>query len=141
VTPTEANQAWQKATYHPDKKFFDIMKHLCDSRSKYDMTLLISRNPCINYGSFLTLKVARIKDDIYDKTVSIDDLVIRKLNLDFDGDILNIYRIFNRDVIQAFAKNMDPKYNMHISRGDGRVDRDLMPSKDVATNFYGFNRC
>lgn len=44
-------------------------------------------NVMINYGSFLMMKVANVKRDIKDKTLTIPSNVLVPLNADFDGDL------------------------------------------------------
>lgn len=34
---------------------------------------------------------------------------------------------------------MNPRYNYNIDRINGRVNKDLMPSKDELTGFWQFN--
>jgi hypothetical protein len=57
----------------------------------------------------------------------------------FDGDVLNIFRIFGEDFYKRFAKNLNPRYNLYISRIDGKVNKDTMPFKDENIAFYQFN--
>jgi hypothetical protein len=47
-------------------------------------------NISINYGSFLTMKVASVKGDFNDKTMTIPSNILRTMGADFDGDCREI---------------------------------------------------
>lgn len=139
-TTIEASYAWKRATVHFDKLFYDIMRYMVtDKKCKKYMNVLICRNPCINYGSFLMMKVANITDDIKNKTMTIPSNVLSGLNADFDGDVLNIFRIIGEYFAKEFSKSLNPRYNMYISRVDGKINMECVPFKDESAAFYQFN--
>ena len=83
----EASYAWKQATVCFDQIFYDIMQYMVtDPKCKKYMWVLICRNPCINYGSFLMMRVVHITNDIKNKTLTIPSNVLTPLNADFDGD-------------------------------------------------------
>lgn len=109
---------------------------------KYDsayLNVIINRNPSINYGSFLVVKVAGVKRNIHDKTLTIPTPILSTMGADFDGDQLNVFRIIGLDMDKRFSKNLDPRYNLYISRMDGRVNPAMFPIKDEASAFWAFN--
>lgn len=139
-TIAEANAVVQRGTNHFNSTLYSIMEYMVnDKKMRKHLYILISRNPCINYGSFIMMRIARVKRDIADKTLTIPSSVIKGMNADFDGDLININRIPTEYLIKKFAKNLNPKYNLHISRMDGLVNSDTMPIKDEIVDFYCFN--
>ena len=83
-TLKEASNAWKRGTVTFDETFYNIMNYMVhDKKCKKYMNLLINRNPSINYGSFLMMKVAYVKRDIKDKTLTIPSNTLASLNADF----------------------------------------------------------
>lgn len=139
-TIAEASIAWKKALNHFNPIIYNIMSHMTtDEECKKHLNVLISRNPCINYGSFLCMKVVKVKDDIDDKTMTLPSPILRTMGADFDGDVLNIYRIFGDYFDKKFAKCLDPRYNLYISRMNDKVNKDTLPFKDEIIGFTYFN--
>ena len=58
------------------------------------------------------------------------------MNADFDGDQLNIFRIMGEDLNKAFSKNLSPNNMLYINHIDGRVNPQMMPSKDETVVLY-----
>lgn len=56
-----------------------------------------------------------------------------------DGDIMNIFRIIGEDMAKRFSKNLNPKYNLFVSRMDGLVNKECLPMKDSIVGFWAFN--
>lgn len=92
----------------------------------------------INYGSFQYVRIVDVKKDINDKTLTIPVIDIGPFNADFDGDVLNIFRIIGIDMQKRFAANLNPRYNLFISRMDGKVNKEMIPVKDQLVAFYQF---
>ena len=83
-TTMEASHAWKRATVHFDQEFYNIMQYMVnDKHCKKYMSVLICRNPCINYGSFLLMRVANVTSDIKNKTLTIPSNTLSGLNADF----------------------------------------------------------
>lgn len=76
--------------------------------------------------------------DISNKVLTVSSHAIVPMNADFDGDILNLYRIISKDLIKIFDKNLNPRYNLNISRMNGKANREMLPIKDELTSFWGF---
>ena len=56
-----------------------------------------------------------------------------------DGDVLNVFRIIGEDLARRFGRNLNPKYNLFISRMDGLVNKEVLPTKDNLVGFWAFN--
>lgn len=134
----EADAAWKQAKIHFSETFYGIIEHMLKYDSAY-LNVIINRNPSINYGSFLVVKVAGVKRNIHDKTLTIPTPILSTMGADFDGDQLNVFRIIGLDMDKRFSKNLDPRYNLYISRMDGRVNPAMFPIKDEASAFWAFN--
>ena len=61
------------------------------------------------------------------------------MNADFDGDLLNVFRIIGTDLQKRFEKNMNPRYNLFVSRADGKANKEVAPDKDSLISFWAFN--
>lgn len=93
----------------------------------------------INYGSFIYVNIVSVKKDYSDKTLTISSHILTPMNADFDGDVLNCFRIIGDDMAKRFAKNLNPRYNLFVSRMDGLVNPEVMPMKDCIVGFWAFN--
>ncbi len=139
-TMVEAQNVWKRGTVHFDPILYRIMCYMCEHNNG-EINILINRNPSINFGSFLCMKVKSVKADINEKTMRINTRVIQVMAADFDGDQLNVFRIIGMDLGRKFAKTMNPRYNLYIDRVNGRVNKDMMPLKDEVVGFWLFNNC
>ena len=139
-TIEEAQQAWHRATVHFDKVIYGIMQYMI-AHNQDDIGVLINRNPSINYGSFLYVKIKAVKPDITDKTIRVNTRIITSMNADFDGDQENTFRIIGHKLNKKFASTLDPTYNLYIDRVNGRINKDMMPLKDEVVGFWYFNNC
>lgn len=139
-TIMEAQNVWERGLVHFDKTLYRIMEYMC-KENRDDITIIINRNPSINFGSFLCMKVKGVTKDPSSKTMRLNTRVIQVLAADFDGDQLNVFRIIGKDLSRRIAKTMNPRYNLYIDRVNGRVNKDLMPLKDEVVGFWLFNNC
>ena len=126
----EANNIIMRAadSFNPD--VYKIMEIVLEERRNHNLyDLVISRNPCINVGSHGGFKVAYIKPNIEDKTLTINTRVLATMNADFDGDQVNIYRILGAQ-IPKIIKALDPKTQLYIDGRTGYANSAMLPSKD-----------
>lgn len=96
-------------------------------------------NVTINYGSFILMRVVSVKRSIKDKTLSIPSNILKPSNGDFDGDVLNIFRVVGEYFGKEMSKCLNPRYNLFISRLDGKINPECVPMKDEIVAFYQFN--
>lgn len=135
ITLAESNNAVNRAMAHFDKEIYYIMNMIVQT----PQYVMVNRNPSINYGSFLMLKIVKVKPDIGDKTLTLNRRVLQTMCADFDGDQVNIFRVISESLSKKFRQTMDPKTNLFINRINGRFNRSLAPAKDEAMGFYVFN--
>lgn len=80
-TIKEAEAEWYNATLKYDEKIWKIMKKMV---SENEVGVLLNRNPTISYGSILYLRVADVKKDFSDMTMSIHNCILTCLAGDYD---------------------------------------------------------
>lgn len=51
---------------------------------------------------------------------------------------MNVFRIIGIDMQKRFGKNLNPRYNLFISRMDGKVNKEMLPVKDQLVAFFQF---
>lgn len=61
------------------------------------------------------------------------------MNADFDGDVLNVYRIVGADMAKDISKNLRPSTNLFVSRMTGKANIETLPNKEEITSFWAFN--
>jgi DNA-directed RNA polymerase beta' subunit len=136
ITHNEAYEEWYKATINFDPKIYEVMMYIV---KKWKPAMIINRNPTINYGSVLCMKVIDIKRaHEEDYTMSIPIQVLTVLNADFDGDVLNIVSLKTKELKKAF-RAFNPRLNMFISRNDGLFNNEFNLLKDQLIGLYEFN--
>ena len=94
-----------------------------------DIAILLNRNPTISYGSIIYLKVAGIKHDYDDLTMSIHNGILSLLAGDYDGDVLNIISIKDREMKQVYQEVFSP-VNLIIDSNDGSFNSALNLERD-----------
>ena len=53
--------------------------------------------------------------------------------------MLNVFRIIGEYFSKEFAKCLNPRYNLYISRVNGKINMECVPFKDEAAAFYQWN--
>jgi DNA-directed RNA polymerase subunit beta' len=76
-----AEKIWYKATLNMDEEIYMLMKKMIIEE---DIGILLNRNPTISYGSILYLRVAGIKHNYDDLTMSIHNGILSLLAGDYD---------------------------------------------------------
>lgn len=138
VTAATANAEWKKAKTRYNPIFASIMDHII-SNNRIFINLLLNRNPSINYGSFMSVTIRSVKHSFEDKAVTLSTSIISLLNADFDGDQINLFRIYGLDLGKRFAKALNPRLNMYISRMTGKMEPKMLPIKDEVAAFWALN--
>ena len=123
--------------YKFDPKIYQVM---CFIVNKEHPKIIINRNPTLNYYSMLLMDIRSIKSDVSDFTLSVPLSVLPGLNADFDGDILNIIGLMDKELEHAFRK-FDPVSRMMISRDTGKLNNYFMIDKCEKINLYNFCTC
>ena len=80
------------------------------------------------------------KDLDHDYTMSLPLQILPLLEADFDGDVLNLLYIINKEFFQKANEVFNPRNNMHVSKNDGRFDQNTSHQRDTIVNLCTFNR-
>ena len=136
ISYAKAYRQWHRATLKFDAKVYGIIQYMI---KKVGLSLIINRNPTINYGSMMMLDVIDVSTDINDLTLKMSFAVLTAYNADFDGDQLNMYAMTTESFKKEFGRIFNPIYNMFISRMTGEFDKAFDLLKDQAISLYDWN--
>lgn len=134
---TRALKYWFDAHLHFSPFVYQIMEYMREN-TKLGLLCLINRNPTIDFGSFICVKIVGITDTYDNMTMSIPIQVLGKLNADFDGDNLNIYSLKTNELKRKFNGILNPTKSMFISRNDGFLDSQNFLKKDQFIGLHAF---
>lgn len=82
-----------------DKEIHDIMLEIQSEFPDGRMPVLGIRNPTLLRGSLMLMHIRTIKTDIKDDNISLNPLVVKVFNGDFDGDNMSFMQIFDQRVV------------------------------------------
>lgn len=105
VTYTKAERLWFKASLEFNEEIYKIMKKIIVDE---EVSILLNRNPSISFGSILYIKVAGIKHNFDDMTMSVHNSILSLLNGDYDGDVLNIVSLKDTEMKEIFKEVFSP---------------------------------
>lgn len=130
---SEAYKVWQKSLNF-DQHVYDIMNLIIQEEAPM---CLLNRNPTINLYSLLRLRIAYVKKPEEKETMMLPSTILRGLNADYDGDVLNLLALITKEIQYLFRK-FDPKRRYMLSRiGEGIDTKFGLTSTDI-TNLYHF---
>ena len=121
-----AEKKWYNARYKTDPKIYNIMKEMVETR---EIGVLLNRNPTIGYGSILYLKIAAVKEDYDDVTMSVHNSILTSLAGDYDGDVLNLISLKDKRTREIF-KNVFSPLHMLIDVNSGDFNNALNIERD-----------
>lgn len=121
-----AEKEWFKATLKFNEKIYLIMTKMIEDN---EVGVLLNRNPTISYGSILYLKVAGIKRNYEDVTMSIHNNILTSLAGDYDGDVLNLISIKDASTREVF-KNVFSPVHLVIDSNNGSFNNALNLERD-----------
>ncbi len=124
----EAESKWNSACLNFDEKVYSIMEYLINN-TKNGIRVLLNRNPTLEYGSIQLMRVAKVKRDIEDFTMSLPLNILKNFNADFDGDVMNVFSIKEQFVLDCLDTVFSPNY-MFIDRNDGLFNESMNLFKD-----------
>jgi len=126
VNYVEAEEIWFRASLKIDEEIYMIMKKMIVDD---EVAILLNRNPTISYGSILYMKIAGIKHDYDDLTMSLHNGVLTLLAGDFDGDVLNIISIKDSEMREVFKEVFSP-ISLIIDSNRGHFNTSLNLERD-----------
>lgn len=122
----DANEIWFRATIKLDEEVYTIMKKMIADE---EIGVLLNRNPTISYGSILYLRVAGIKHNYDDFTMSVHNGILSLLAGDYDGDVLNVISLKDSETKQVFRDVFSP-ISLMIDSNNGEFNRSLNLERD-----------
>lgn len=136
ITINQAYTLWQKAELTFDKRVYNIMNYLVENN---DLYVLLNRNPTINFGSIMRMKIRKVKKSYFDLVINIPLNVCKAYAADFDGDALQSISLKDSELVDAYEL-YDPRTHMIISKNDGLFDENFNLIKDQVINLHQFCR-
>lgn len=114
-----------------DEEVYDILEHMVETK---EIGVLFNRNPSINIGSIVYLRIVKIKkpvngDIMQDLTMSCSNTVLTPMGADYDGDTLNIVALKDEKTRQIMKSIFDP-INLIIDPKNGRFNNGYGLEKD-----------
>ena len=129
---------WFEGYREFDEKIYQIILYIL-KKSKHHVKIMLNRNPTINMGSYLNMRVKTVKRDYNDLSCSIPIQSLQSLNADFDGDVLNIVRLIGNEFTKEFGRIFDPHKAFLIDHNNGLFNSSFGLIKDEMINFYVWN--
>ena len=136
ITISEALYIWNRGVECFDKRLYEIMQLLIN---KGNIFVAINRNPTIEYGSILAMRVINVYPNIDDFCMAVPLNILGLIAGDFDGDVLNILALKGKNIIKHARLTFDPRLNMQISRIDGEFNNRVSLIKDQTITLHYFS--
>lgn len=137
ITEGQAFSEWYQGTITFSDKIYEIIKIMISRDETY---CLINRNPSIDWGSILQMKIVDVTHEIDNLTMSLPLMVLNGFNADFDGDNLNICSLKTKEQIRATRK-YNHRLNFMVSHDHGLLHENSLPIKDLAVGLSHFCKC
>lgn len=136
MTIPDAEKRWFNASLDYDKEIYLIMKMLVEkSNSGKGLYHYLNRNPTLQFGSKLLVKIKDVKEDIDDFTLTISNYLLKCLSGDYDGDVLNLFTPVDYEEVKEMHI-FDPR-EMIIA--NGKFNRNFTMIKDQIVGLVAFN--
>ncbi len=133
ISYLDAYIRWYDALLKVDPIVVSIIKTLIYKHpSGRGIPVIINRNPTIRYGSIMQMYCTRVYVDSYAMGLPLQ--VLTPLNADFDGDVINILWIINKEFLKDAERVFNPRNAMMIDRNDGYMASDMCHSRDTMLN-------
>lgn len=133
ITVAQAYKIWQKSL-HFNQHVYDIMNLIIQEE---EPMVLINRNPTINLYSLLRLRVAYVKKPDAKETMMLPPGILRGLNADYDGDVLNLLALPTKEIQYLFRK-FDPRRRYILSRRNEGINPAFSLTSTDIVNLYNF---
>jgi hypothetical protein len=130
ISYSDAYNIWYRANIQKDQRICDIINALIKNSGR-GLPLMINRNPTIAYGGILQMFCVGMTDTY---TMGVPLQILPLLAADFDGDVLNIFYIINKEFFQRAYEVFNPRNVMYISRNDGLFDNVVNHQRDTLIN-------
>lgn len=130
----DAYLRWYEGLLKVDNIMVQILETIIkQNKTGRGIPVLINRNPTLHYGSIMQMYCTKIYTDSYAMGLPLQ--ILKPLNADFDGDVMNILWIINEDFYHNVRKVFNPRDSMFISRNNGYVDESMFHSRETLMNW------
>lgn len=126
ISIREAEKIHFKAMIEYNHEVYLIMKKMV---RESDCIALLNRNPTIAIGSMLCVRIVDIKEDFTDLTLSLHNCILTMLAADFDGDVLNLISLKDRETKEFFKSVLSPEA-LIIDTNTGDIKEELLLERD-----------
>lgn len=120
-----------------DEDIYYIMQFMIKTH-KDGLWLLLNRNPTMDLGSEQLLKVVDIIKDAEQYVMQVPLTSLSAANGDFDGDILNTFKMLEKRVMLEFKKMFSPRSLCIDRTGDKIFNHQFGIQKDSETALMDF---
>jgi DNA-directed RNA polymerase beta' subunit len=124
-----ASRTWKAATASFCPRVYDVVCELVET-TVGGVTLLINRNPTLQLGNILYMRIAKVKDNPNDLTMGLPNNILGFLSGDYDGDVLNTFSIKDLDH-KKFFERLDPR-RLVISADHAGINSSVYFASDYA---------
>lgn len=131
----------QRIVFEAQANFNQEVYNLClelVKKTKHGLMVITNRNPTIARGSIQLLRIADVKKDISDLTVSLHNCVLELFGADYDGDVLNFFPLMDNEYKTEFYRVFSPN-KMFISNNTGNFNSKLSIDRDQVIGIHQFN--
>lgn len=130
----DAYLRWYEGLLTVDPIMVQILETIiAQNKTGRGIPIIINRNPTLHYGSIMQMYCVKIYTDSYAMGLPLQ--ILKPLNADFDGDVMNILWIINWEFYNRVRKVFNPRDAMFISRNNGYVDEDMLHSRETLMNW------
>lgn len=130
----DAYLRWYEGILNVDPIMVQILETIiAQSKNGRGIPVLINRNPTLHYGSIMQMYCVKIYTDSYAMGLPLQ--ILKPLNADFDGDVMNILWIINEELYNHVREVFNPRDAMFISRNNGYVDENMLHSRETLMNW------
>lgn len=105
ISYKEAENIWYESTLRMNEEVYKIMEEMITT---HEIGVLLNRNPTISFASIVYLRVAGIKHDYSDNTISCHNCILTGLAADYDGDVLNLVSIKDSKMRDVLKETFSP---------------------------------
>lgn len=120
-----------------DEDLYALMDYLIKKHT-YGLWVLINRNPTLSLGSTQSLKIVHVIKDVISAVLRVPASLLRPMNGDHDGDVLNAYSFKEKCVAEAFKNAFAPSALVIDKTGANLLNNEFNIYKDVETGLWGF---
>lgn len=126
VSIKEADNIVRKAKTTFNREVYLVMKKMIADE---ECSILLNRNPTIALGSIMYMRIADVKEDMSDLTLSVSNTILTPLAADYDGDVLNIISVKDKEMKEVFKEVMSPSA-LIIDANTGDINYSLTLERD-----------